>query len=632
MNFFRRLVITSSLVATASVAQLSGGYTIDSSLPPGGGNYIDFASAITALTAAGVNGPVTFTVYPGVGNYLGWQIVGPVVGASVANTITFAAAPATAPVISGVAPGNLQAVKLGATSTVNAGPQWINLVGLTVTGAATGAGIGIHGGNNCRVTACTVFSCGSGISLAGTSNTIVEDCEVYTVGVTVGSPGSTAYAGGISAYLNSDNVTIRRNRVHDTTGPGIFVGTSGDTTACDNPVIINNMIWNCVGTGTYPGGLSFRRAPGAVVANNSILMASGALAGISVTVLSSATAGMVPFAVMANNVIEHLGTGPCIKFDSATTLSPIVFDSNLYAPAPTALVGQVVATNYATLPAWQAVANVVGKETSSMTGSAGWVSSTDLHITGASSGLFNGLPLAQVTDDIDMQPRLPSPCRGADETVGTGIFANFQANVTAGPAALNVLFTDTTYSSNGPPATYAWDFQNDNVVDSTLPNPSFTYVTPGIFTVSLTVTDPILGSSTRIRTAYINVSQYVFSATTTGSGTGDLTVTPVPNLGVPTMTEGYTLVSFTAPATLGSGPFFGLVPDAVTFAGINYAAAPGNPLHFVAGIPGVFPNAPFIVPPGVLTSLAGAQADFVQVCLNASFGLAYWSPVSRLTF
>ena len=627
----RRFLAAAALTGAGVLAQLSGNYTIDSSLPAGGGNYPDFASAITALTSAGVNGPVVFTVYPGTGNYAGWSITGPILGAGVVNNITFIAAPGTAPVISGVSAGALQAIRLGTAATAGTGPSWITLSGLTATGAPTGAGIGVHGGGNVTIQNCKVFGCGAGISLVTTANAVVEDCEVYSVGATPGTPGSATYAGGISAYLNSDNVVIRRNKVHDVTSNGIFVGTSGDTTACDNPVVVNNMIWNCPGGATYGGGIAFRRCPGGVLAHNSVSMSGGLYPGMFIQVMSSTTI-ITPIAVVANNIVEHLGTGPCVKIENATQVAPTLFDYNLYAPSATGNVAAVGTANYATLTAWQAVANIVGKETSTLVGIPGWVSSTDLHITGSSSGLFNGIALTQVLDDIDLQPRSGTPCRGADETTGTGIFAGFQASTTSGPAALTVGFIDTTFSSNGTPASWAWDFQNDGIVDSTLQFPTFTYVTPGTYSVSLTVSDPILGSNTLVRSNYITVSQYVFSATTSGFGTGDLTITPVPNLGVPAMTEGYTLISFTPAPTVGTGPFFGMIPDALTFSVINTPAAPGNPLHFVAGIPGLFPNAPFAVPAGSLTSLTGVTADFSQVCLGPGFSLLYWTPVSRLTF
>jgi len=48
-----------------------------------------------------------------------------------------------------------------------------------------------------------------------------------------------------------------------------------------------------------------------------------------------------------------------------------------------------------------------------------------------------------------------------------------------------VNFTDAT---KGNPTSWAWDFNNDGVIDSTLQNPNYTYTAPGNYTVKLTVT------------------------------------------------------------------------------------------------------------------------------------------------
>ncbi|OPZ45103.1 MAG: PKD domain protein [Euryarchaeota archaeon ADurb.BinA087] len=80
--------------------------------------------------------------------------------------------------------------------------------------------------------------------------------------------------------------------------------------------------------------------------------------------------------------------------------------------------------------------------------------------------------------------------------------ANFTANKTAGTAPLTVQFTDL---STGTPTSWAWDFQNDGTVDSTVKNPVFTYATPGLYSVKLTATNTG-GSNTTVRTNYINVT------------------------------------------------------------------------------------------------------------------------------
>lgn len=73
---------------------------------------------------------------------------------------------------------------------------------------------------------------------------------------------------------------------------------------------------------------------------------------------------------------------------------------------------------------------------------------------------------------------------GANITIQK-LAANFSSNVTSGNAPLNVSFTDT---STGVPVKWNWNF-GDGTVNSTVQNPSHTYETAGVYTVTLTVTD-----------------------------------------------------------------------------------------------------------------------------------------------
>jgi PKD repeat protein len=61
--------------------------------------------------------------------------------------------------------------------------------------------------------------------------------------------------------------------------------------------------------------------------------------------------------------------------------------------------------------------------------------------------------------------------------------ANFTSTVLVGTL---VSFTDT---STGNPTSWAWDFQNDGIVDDTTQNPAFLYPVPGQYTCKLTVAD-----------------------------------------------------------------------------------------------------------------------------------------------
>jgi PKD repeat protein len=83
--------------------------------------------------------------------------------------------------------------------------------------------------------------------------------------------------------------------------------------------------------------------------------------------------------------------------------------------------------------------------------------------------------------------------------------AGFAAITTQGAAPLKVQFTDL---STGSPLSWEWDFNHDGVVDSTEPNPVYTYETAGTYTVSLTVTyqvDEVERKYTSIKWDYITV-------------------------------------------------------------------------------------------------------------------------------
>ncbi|AKB34208.1 Chitin binding protein [Methanosarcina siciliae HI350] len=83
--------------------------------------------------------------------------------------------------------------------------------------------------------------------------------------------------------------------------------------------------------------------------------------------------------------------------------------------------------------------------------------------------------------------------------VASAPVADFTSDVTSGTAPLTVQFND---ASTGVILDYAWDFDNDGIVDSTLQNPSFTYEAAGTYNVSLTVSNTG-GSNTETKAGYI---------------------------------------------------------------------------------------------------------------------------------
>ncbi|MDZ4861492.1 MAG: SUMF1/EgtB/PvdO family nonheme iron enzyme [Candidatus Hydrogenedentes bacterium] len=69
-----------------------------------------------------------------------------------------------------------------------------------------------------------------------------------------------------------------------------------------------------------------------------------------------------------------------------------------------------------------------------------------------------------------------------------GPTAAFSATPANGLAPLLAQFTDESIPGTSPITSWAWDFENDGVVDSTEQNPAHTYLTFGEFDVTLTVT------------------------------------------------------------------------------------------------------------------------------------------------
>jgi hypothetical protein len=78
---------------------------------------------------------------------------------------------------------------------------------------------------------------------------------------------------------------------------------------------------------------------------------------------------------------------------------------------------------------------------------------------------------------------------------------DFCSNVVSGSVPLTVNFTDNSVNA---PTSWAWDFTNNGSNDATSQNPSYTYSTPGIYSVTLTATNA-QGSTTVIKQNYITV-------------------------------------------------------------------------------------------------------------------------------
>jgi PKD repeat protein len=104
-----------------------------------------------------------------------------------------------------------------------------------------------------------------------------------------------------------------------------------------------------------------------------------------------------------------------------------------------------------------------------------------------------------VADNALLQPSTANRFNYITATAASVV--NFTADQYSGPAPLTVKFFD---ASSNSPLTWAWDFDNNGSVDSTIQNPTYTYNAIGSYDVKLTVTN-IAGTFSKTATAFINV-------------------------------------------------------------------------------------------------------------------------------
>jgi PKD repeat protein len=101
--------------------------------------------------------------------------------------------------------------------------------------------------------------------------------------------------------------------------------------------------------------------------------------------------------------------------------------------------------------------------------------------------------------------------------------AGFAADAVTGTAPLTVAFTD---QSANTPTSWAWDFDNNGIIDNTTRNPSYTYTAAGTYTVKLTAANAA-GSDEETKTGYITVQDPVTAPVAAFSGSPDGGIAPL---------------------------------------------------------------------------------------------------------
>jgi Flp pilus assembly protein TadG len=141
---------------------------------------------------------------------------------------------------------------------------------------------------------------------------------------------------------------------------------------------------------------------------------------------------------------------------------------------------------------------------------------------------------------------------------------------TSGDAPLTVTFDAT--SSTGDPSGYQWDFNGDEIVDSTDPMPSWTFTQSGSYTVTLTVVN-----LTDVDVYQFNVTITAQPTPTPTGATPTPTVTPSPSCAFPPDVMGHNYL--TAAAEIQAAGFTGAITWVTLSSGPKLKIQAQNPDH-----------------------------------------------------
>ncbi len=122
------------------------------------------------------------------------------------------------------------------------------------------------------------------------------------------------------------------------------------------------------------------------------------------------------------------------------------------------------------------------------------VTSAASSLAGQSYISYNGINWADLKTDPNFCPNA-NVCIKVYSADYTPLVADFSFWPTNGVAPLKVYFTDLSTGVTET-TTYAWDFNGDGIIDTTNPDEvNFTYLTPGDFTVNLTLMNSVEAAS-----------------------------------------------------------------------------------------------------------------------------------------
>lgn len=248
--------ITNPTGSRQIIPPLNGTYTVGS-----GGAFTTLTAAVNALNAAGVSGPVTFSLTDNLyaTNETFPIIINPFSGASAVNTLTIKPAAGNSPIISGNA-SSLININGADYVTIDGSNSGSNSKELTLLNNSTGtsACIAVSSlGTGLGATFNTIKNC----LIIGGSSTATGVIGIYAGGTTVSTSGTGA---------DNDNLTITGNII-TRAYYGIYTRGVASTGMLDNLSITLNVIGavNPVNTVTF-SGIDVQNASNPIIQSNYI--------------------------------------------------------------------------------------------------------------------------------------------------------------------------------------------------------------------------------------------------------------------------------------------------------------------------------------------------------------------------
>lgn len=264
-----------------------------------------------------------------------------------------------------------------------------------------------------RITQCRADSVRWGVYLLRQASCHVEACSLASNG------GAYDEVDGIvvATTLPGDSIFLHENRIRQLTTSGAYaIGIKVRTDSAAAYVrAYNNTICDFRNTGSSQVRAIYITSGRCEFISNSIHVNDVAATGAAHAVYIGSLASNGPI-TLKNNIFSNTeATANAYGIFSFSMTAALTSDYNIFYGTGSGFRVGRYGSEYSTLSAWQ---NGTGKDAQSLAGNPGFISSTDLHLS-AEAGLAhqNGLVVPFVDRDVDGEPRLIPPDRGADEYV-----------------------------------------------------------------------------------------------------------------------------------------------------------------------------------------------------------------------